>query len=343
MRFGFSLLLALLLASPGYALSVGDKAPPVAADAWFNGPAVNPAEPDGKTTYIVEFWATWCPPCKKSIPHLNELQDRFAGQGVVIVGVSAEVPKTVEPFLKKMKMRYRVAIDTNGANESTYMEGVRGIPYAFIVDKNGVVAWSGHPLDNMDETLTEVLAGTYRMEEIRGVREKEQELQRLLMDQDFKGALKTVDKLIALDPKKFDYYEMKLGLLGQTRRPDQVKPLFAQTFKACQDSAKDLNTLAWMAATSPFMICDLELAWKAATRAAELSGRKESVVLDTLARVHYAAGAINEAMAIQQEALGVASNDEERDDLQATLNYYRSAAALRELIIKETEPRKESP
>ncbi len=261
----------------------------------------------------------------------------------MIVGVTTEPLTTVEPFVKKMDMRYRVAIDSGKVTDETWMENVKGIPHAFIVDTNGIVVWAGHPMDGLEEALTNVLAGTYQPEEDKGVREKEQELQGLLMEQDFGGALTVVEELIALDGRSFDYYEMKIGLLGQTRDFDRIKTTYRQIYDAFQDSPEDLNTLAWMAVTSPFPICDLDVAWKAAQRAAELSKRQESAILDTLARVHYAAGEIAKAMNLQEEALKRAANDEERADLQATLDYYKSAAALRETIAKEAAAHEASP
>ena len=69
--------------------------------------------------HVVEFWATWCPPCRTSIPHLTEIQEKFADRGVKIIGVSKEKLGTVEPFVEKMgdKMAYTVAIDGGVAKD----------------------------------------------------------------------------------------------------------------------------------------------------------------------------------------------------------------------------------
>lgn len=110
---------------------------------------------------VVEFWATWCPPCRRSIPHLGKLQKEF-GDKVVILGISNEKLSTVKKFYKKMKdkMTYTVAIDKNGATSKGYMKAynVRGIPHAFIV-KGGKVIWHGHPAA-IEVPLKKALEGT---------------------------------------------------------------------------------------------------------------------------------------------------------------------------------------
>jgi thiol-disulfide isomerase/thioredoxin len=114
--------------------------------------------------YVVEFWATWCQPCRKSIPHLTELAKKYADR-VVFVGVSNEDVATVKPFVADQgdQMAYNVAVDTAGKVINGYMAafGQGGIPTAFIVDAAGKVVWLGHPMDNLDEVLDKVLAGTY--------------------------------------------------------------------------------------------------------------------------------------------------------------------------------------
>jgi thiol-disulfide isomerase/thioredoxin len=90
---------------------------------------------------ILEFWATWCPPCRKSIPHLNEIYSKNKDKGLVIIGVTNEKRSVVEKFLKDTKMEYFPAIDAKLG--STF--GVSGIPHAVLVDKTGKIIWEGHP------------------------------------------------------------------------------------------------------------------------------------------------------------------------------------------------------
>ena len=149
----------LLGTAAAFGLEIGDKAPPLKVKKWIVGRPVTPNKPDGKTVYVVEFWATWCPPCRRSIPHLNKLHERYKDKGLVIVGITAESEKKVKPFAKRMKMKYNVGIDANRATGSVYMKGVRGIPHAFVIGKDGKVAWSGHPMAGMDRVIAQLLAG----------------------------------------------------------------------------------------------------------------------------------------------------------------------------------------
>ncbi len=118
--------------------------------------------------YIVEFWATWCGPCRSSIPHLTEVQEKFKDKGLTVIGISKEPVETIKPFVEKMgdQMDYTIASDPQGAVSEGYMKafGRSGIPSAFIVDGSGKVVWVGHPMGGMDESLEQILAGTFDME-----------------------------------------------------------------------------------------------------------------------------------------------------------------------------------
>jgi len=141
--------------------SLGDPAAPLTIKDWVKGKPANVR--DGKAVYVVEFWATWCGPCRVSIPHLTELQKRWKDQGVIVVGVSDEPMATVKPFVEKMadKMDYTVACDDNRITYSGYMDayGFNGIPTAFIVGRDGRVLWSGHPMSGLDVALEKAVSG----------------------------------------------------------------------------------------------------------------------------------------------------------------------------------------
>ena len=110
------LLAALATTSCLRAAELGEPAAPLEIAEWVKGDAVDLAAVKGKKIVVVEFWATWCGPCRTSIPHLTEMQQKFADRGVIFVGVSDETSAKVKPFVDEMgdKLDYTVAIDRNG-------------------------------------------------------------------------------------------------------------------------------------------------------------------------------------------------------------------------------------
>jgi thiol-disulfide isomerase/thioredoxin len=133
------------------------KMDPAALDiaAWVKGGPVDVKALQGKQVVVVEFWATWCPPCRKSIPHLTDLQHRYQGKATFI-GVSSEAADDVKAFVQKMgdKMDYTVAVDNNDATTKRFYDAydVDTIPHAFIIGKSGKVVFHDNPLEPGFET-----------------------------------------------------------------------------------------------------------------------------------------------------------------------------------------------
>jgi len=153
------------------AITVGSPAPALKASRWVKGTPVAGFE-KGKV-YVVEFWATWCGPCRQTIPHLTEMAKTFAGKATFIgmsVWERGESPEkleaTVDAFVKEMgdKMAYNVARDTaDGHMAKAWMQAAsqNGIPAAFIVNGDGQIAWVGHPMNGLDKVLANVIAGKH--------------------------------------------------------------------------------------------------------------------------------------------------------------------------------------
>ncbi|MGH7680354.1 MAG: TlpA family protein disulfide reductase [Candidatus Eiseniibacteriota bacterium] len=92
---------------------------------------------------ILDFWATWCGPCKAEIPHLIALQDKYKGQGLEIVGVSLDEGgvNDVKPFAEEQKINYTMLVTSGGpsAPAAKAYGGITGIPTTFVIDKKGTI------------------------------------------------------------------------------------------------------------------------------------------------------------------------------------------------------------
>jgi peroxiredoxin len=100
----------------------------------LQGTAWNLKDLKGKVV-LVNFWATWCPPCLKEIPDLQTLYERFKGEGLVILAISDEDAGKVQPFVAKHKMTYPVFVDPK--RNVIGLFGIDGIPKSFVYDRSG--------------------------------------------------------------------------------------------------------------------------------------------------------------------------------------------------------------
>jgi len=128
---------------------VGQKTPNLVIEKW-----ISPIPQLQGKFIVIDFWATWCGPCRISIPHMNELAAKYA-EKIVIIGLSKETESTIRAF---RGMEYYSAIDTRGRLQAAV--GARGIPNVIIVDPQGIVCWQGHP-GNLSEVIIDKLIEDY--------------------------------------------------------------------------------------------------------------------------------------------------------------------------------------
>jgi len=153
----FFIVLCLLFQSAGHAEEkklwaksfLNQKAPELIVEKWLT------PEPKREGKFVlIDFWATWCPPCRKAIPELNALHKKF-GDRLVVIGISDEKEDTVKA-LKEPKADYFVAIDTQARTKKTLE--VTGIPHVILIDPQGIVKWEGFPFLAGHELTEDVVA-----------------------------------------------------------------------------------------------------------------------------------------------------------------------------------------
>jgi thiol-disulfide isomerase/thioredoxin len=124
-------------------------APDIAADKWLTPPP----NLTGKFL-LLDFWATWCGPCRQSIPQLNGLASRFKDK-LVVIGLSDQTEQEVRRMTEP-KIEYAIAIDAQHRASSAF--GVERIPHTVLIDPKGIVRFEGHPGYLDERTLAKLLA-----------------------------------------------------------------------------------------------------------------------------------------------------------------------------------------
>jgi thiol-disulfide isomerase/thioredoxin len=150
----------------GATLIVGSPAPPLTVTAWLHGqPTV--IEPSRVT--VLEFWATWCGPCLRAMPHLHELAVKYGPQGVSVITVSTldqygNTREAVEQYILETAHAYALNFafcETTAMYEDWMLAaGMSSIPTSIVVDKAGRIAFIGSPED-LESVLPRVIAETW--------------------------------------------------------------------------------------------------------------------------------------------------------------------------------------
>ncbi len=342
------LLLAALvscsLAIANDPLEPGQPAPKFVVGKWLKG------KPITKLTkgevYVVEFWATWCGPCKEAIPHLTELQKKFEGKAT-FVGVSVwETDETGIPaFLKDFgdKVSYALVRDKlptqrkdrlDGAMADTWLKaaGIDGVPSTFLVDREGKIAWIGLP-SGLEDPLAQVVAGTWDTEKFaKKFRAAKRGPAAVKECKDAFAANKWSDALRAADEAlTFGYIEVhpyRYGALLKLGRREEAKAQGQATIEAYKMNWSLLEFFARTIAEPPIYgpDSDLELANTAIEKAVAMLEAWPTTT--TLAHVRFLQGNKAQAIAILEKALSQMTSEYDkphREKFEKRLAEYKKA------------------
>lgn len=328
-------------------LKVGDPAPKLTIAQWVKGEPVTEFVPG--RTYVVEFWATWNGLCRKSIPHLTELQRIYRERGLTVIGVASyerSGPSALERFVQGEgeAIGYTIARDAGTATSDAWMRaaGQDGIPYAFVVDQQGRIAWIGHPAGGLDEVLAKLMpagdsavvaaATDPRVAALQAKAEPMiREIRELVAAGQFGKALPIIERVVALDETVFsDWAAYKLRLLLTELKNQQAAGAYAKQLitRRYKDNAAALAQIAVTILQAPGAPAPLvELATGAAESADRLANGTDPRVLAALALARFTAGRVAEAVAMQERAVGLAAERPQlKSELEAALGRYREAA-----------------
>lgn len=189
-------------------LNIGDVAPSLYINTWIKGIPVNKFEKGN--VYVIEFWATWCAPCRAMMPLLSTLARKYAKDNVTIIGVDVDglgkktTEKKIQAFVDSIdnQMDYTVAIEDSNFMESAWLDPFGcGIPSAFVVDAEGTISWVGHP-KNLEEVLYKIKNNTWNKKNALARRNMETRL--FILDDSINDYLNTIDSNV------YPQYNLKL-------------------------------------------------------------------------------------------------------------------------------------
>jgi thiol-disulfide isomerase/thioredoxin len=142
-----------------YSIKINEKAPDIFVTDWIRN---TPKYKVLKDKYIVlEFWATWCGPCIKAVPHLNDLQTKFNREDLYFISMTDEKIDRVERLLKKVNFKSIVVSDQTKKTHIAYGNGATGLeayPLTVLIDKFNTIKWIGNPEQLNEKVLEDFLS-----------------------------------------------------------------------------------------------------------------------------------------------------------------------------------------
>jgi len=336
-------LAALLAVAPAAAVSIGEPAAPITITDWVKGKPMDLLK-DGKgKVIVVEFWATWCPPCIEIIPETTEFYQKYKDKGLIVVGLTdmgrGQTLKTVQDFVTRQgnKMDYPVAFDSTQRTTLAYQ--AYGLPHAVVIGKDGRVVWTGHPaMPDMKQLVVDLVEGRTDSDTAIKRAELGQRIERLtndlymaLQSGNTEEALTITERMLEADPANFDAMQYRVAILVEELKSIERLREWAEKFIAARQSdAESLAKIAHLMLAIPNVSQrQPDLAVRAA-RAAFAANDKNAEVAQSVALVYFEIGDVASAKRYQQKAVDLAAGTPAADEAGEILKFFETCLALHE-------------
>lgn len=142
----------LILSTMANAVAVGQLAPDFELQNE-QGKSISLNALKGQVVYL-DFWASWCGPCRQSFPWMNNLQSKYASKGFQVIAVNVDAKQEdAKKFLAQVQGNFKIVYDSNGLTPKLY--GVKGMPTSYLIDKNGRVVFEHQGFNQSKTNLIE--------------------------------------------------------------------------------------------------------------------------------------------------------------------------------------------
>ncbi len=314
-------------------LRVGNSAPALTIESWVKGQPISIQEDN---VYVIEFWATWCGPCRAAIPKLTELQEHYGSDGLHIIGVSTEDEADVRRFVEAQgdRIGFTIAVDNNRSTERAWhtAAGREGIPSAFIVDRRGNIQFIGNPHSaEFTQVLSMVMDGRFDARLFREAEPMLNAAENARKMRNWRQAFNLYDQVIEVDsfifaPLELTKFEIMIVDMEDPERAYAHARRVMSTYGEDSALMLTLSRTITTDARIPNDKRDLELAMEAVELAKRHSSdRNHPRLLASEALVHFHKGEIDRAVSLQRRAWMIAA-PARKPEYERVLRNYQDAS-----------------